>query len=253
MKLLYDTWLIFSRSIISTLRTPAFVILGLFQPICYLLFIGPVINSISKVPGFPAGGAINVFTAGILIMIGIFGAAFVGFGLIADMRFGVIERLRVTPVSRLALLLGRALRDVVVLLVQSILLILVAWPLGLKGNFFGIVIALGLLIPMGLMIASCSYAVALVLKNENALAATLNFFNMPLLLLSGIILPLSLAPALLRTIADFDPFSYAVNAARALFNGNLGDSSVALGFVIMGVLAVLAVFWAARSFRNALA
>lgn len=76
---------------------------------------------------------------------------------------------------------------------------------------------------------------------------------MPLLLLSGVILPLSLAPVALRDIANIDPFSYAVSASRALFTGNMGDSSVALGFLIMGVLAVLALFWAARSFRNALA
>jgi len=85
---------------------------------------------------------------------------------IADLRAGVIERLRVTPVSRLAMPLGRALRDVVVLLVQSILLVLVAWPLGLTADLGGVAIALGLLILMGLLMASCSYALALALKTQ---------------------------------------------------------------------------------------
>jgi ABC-2 type transport system permease protein len=79
------------------------------------------------------------------------------------------------------------------------------------------------------------------------------FFPPPLLLLSGIILPMTLAPAAIRDIAAFDPFFYAVNAARALFNGNIGNSAVPLGFAIIGALAVLALLWAARSFRNALA
>jgi len=56
-----------------------------------------------------------------------------------------------------------------------------------------------------------------------------------------------------RDLAEFDPFSYAVNAARALFIGNIDDSTVPLGFAIIGLLAVLVLLWAARSFRNALA
>ncbi|HLJ33626.1 MAG TPA: ABC transporter permease, partial [Ktedonobacteraceae bacterium] len=157
MKLLRDTWLIFSRNMVETLRSPVMVLLGLFQPICYLLLLGPIFNGIASAPGFPPGGALTVFAPGLLVMIGMFGATFVGFGLIGDLRFGVIERLRVTPVSRLALLLGRALRDVVTLLVQAVVLVALAWALGLRGNIGGIALALVLLIPMGLLTASCSY------------------------------------------------------------------------------------------------
>lgn len=253
MKLLHDTWLIFARNMMETLRNPVMVLLGLFQPICYLLLLGPIFNGIASAPGFPRGGALTVFTPGLLVMVGLFGATFVGFGLIGDLRYGVIERLRVTPVSRLALLLGRAIRDVVTLLVQAIVLVLFSWALGLRGNVGGIALAMLLLIPMGLLTTSCSYALALSFKDENALAAMLNFFLMPLLLLSGIILPLSLAPVALSDIAHIDPFYYAVSASRALFTGNMSDSSVLFGFLVLGVLAVLALFWAARSFRNALA
>ena len=57
---------------------------------------------------------------GLLVLLAMFGALFTGFGLIAELRAGVIERSRVTPVSRLALLLGRSLRDIVSLLVQAV-------------------------------------------------------------------------------------------------------------------------------------
>ena len=59
---------------------------------------------------------------GLLVLLAIFGGLFQGFGLIAELRAGVIERSRVTPVSRLALLLGRSLRDVVSLLVQAVII-----------------------------------------------------------------------------------------------------------------------------------
>ena len=110
MKVIRDTWLLFARSMKATLRNPAFVILGLFQPVCYMLLFAPLLNNLVNAPGFPSGGALKVFTPGLLILLAMFGAAFVGFDLLGELRYGVVERLRVTPVSRLALLLGRALR-----------------------------------------------------------------------------------------------------------------------------------------------
>lgn len=101
-----------------TLRNPVWVFLGLFQPVLYLLLFAPLLDPLSGAPGFPAGDGLAVFTPAAMIMLGMFGTTFVGFGLIAQLRAGVVERLRVTPASRLALLLGSALRDVVQLLVQ---------------------------------------------------------------------------------------------------------------------------------------
>jgi len=253
MKILRDTWLIFARSMTTTLRNPVWVIVGLFQPICFLVLFGPLLEGVAQSPGFPPGGAFSVFTPGLLIQLGLFGAAFVGFGLIADLRAGVIEQMRVTPVSRLALLLGRALRDVVSLLVQCLLLLIVAVPMGLKADLGGVLIALVLIALLGLLTASCSYALALALKSEDALAPTLNLFTLPLLLLSGITLPLTLAPQWIRNLAIFNPFSHAVDAARALFNGDFGNRDVLIGFLVIGLLAILAMWWAARSFREATA
>lgn len=70
------------------------------------------------------------------------GTAFVGYSLIAEYRGGVIERMRVTPVSRAALLLGRSLRDVVVLTVQGALFIALAVPFGLRAPVGGVLLSL---------------------------------------------------------------------------------------------------------------
>jgi ABC-2 type transport system permease protein len=196
---------------------------------------------------------LNVFAPGLLIQMGAFGTAFVGFGLIAELRSGLVERLRVTPVSRLALLLGRALRDVLILLVQALLLVLVAIPFGLTVTVGGLAVMMGLLVLLGLMMASCSYALALWLKSEDALAPLLNTVTMPMVLLSGILLPLSLAPGWLRTIAAINPMSHAVDAARALFNGQITDDVVVRALLLIGVLTVAAVWWAAGAFRRATA
>ncbi|QBD81161.1 hypothetical protein EPA93_36390 [Ktedonosporobacter rubrisoli] len=124
---------------------------------------------------------------------------------------------------------------------------------GMGRSLAGIVLTLGLVVPLGLLMASCSYSLALLLKDENGLSSVLNTITLPLLLLSGIILPIELAPPLLRGVALINPLSYAVEAARALFNGHLGDISVIRGFAIVAVLALLAICWAASNFRRSMA
>jgi len=245
-----DTMILFRRSMTNTLRNPVWVIIGLFQPVLYLMLFAPLLESLSGA-GLIGDTAFNVFTPGLLVLTALYSAAFVGFSVIADLRSGMIERLRVTPVHRLALPLGMVLRDVVVLLVQSVLLIGVATLMGLRANFSGLILLLALMALIGVMTASISYAIALAFKDENALASTLNTFILPLALLSGIMLPMTLAPQLLQNISRVNPLAHAVDAARALVSGQFGDSSVALGFAYIAALTALAVVWVTRSFRSA--
>jgi ABC-2 type transport system permease protein len=189
----------------------------------------------------------------LLVQLGLFGAAGVGFSLIAELRIGVIERLRVTPVSRVALLLGRALRDVMSIVLQSLILILLALPFGLSVNALGVVVVLALIALIGLLTASVAYAVALWVRSENSYAPIVFTATLPILLLSGVLLPLSLAPQWLRNIAAANPLSYAVDAARAVFLAHLSDPSVVKGVVIMAVLCVVAIVIGARAFGRAVA
>ena len=253
MKVLRDIWLVYLRYLGLFLRNPAWVAIGVVQPVLYLVLFAPLLKSIASMPGFPPGGAYNVFVPGLLIQLGLFGAAGVGFSLIAELRFGVIERLRVTPVSRLALLLGRALRDVMTLVIQSLILVLLAVPFGLSVHVGGLLIVLGLIALIGLMMASISYTLAFALRSEDAFAPLIFTATLPILLLSGVLLPLSLAPGWQRNISRVNPLSYAVNAGRAIFNDHLGDPSVVRGLAIMAVLAVAAVVVAARSFSKSVA
>src|SRR5215831_11643967 len=229
MKLIRDTWLIFVSALRVTLRNPAWVVIGLFTPICYMLLFAPLLKNLVGMPGFPTGGAYNVFTPGLMMMMAIFGTGFAGFGVIARLREGVIERLRVTPVSRLAMMIGIIAVDLLNLLVQTGLLVGIGLLLGFRPDVGGLLLLLVLLVIGGLAMASCSYAVALVLKNESALAAAVNLVALPLLLLSGIMLPLSLAPDILKNIAKANPLAYAVDGSRALVSGHLGDVAVFQG------------------------
>src|SRR5215472_1127449 len=149
--------------------------------------------------------------------------------------------MRVTPVSRLALLLGRVLRDIAMLVVQAALIVLAAVPFGLTLHLPGVLLAFLLVALIALLMASVSYAVALLIRDENTFGAIVFSATLPLLLLSGVLLPMSLAPEWLRDVSAFNPLLYAVEAERALFANQLGDVSVLKGFVAIGALAATTV------------
>jgi ABC-2 type transport system permease protein len=251
-KTLRDTWLVYQRALGQTLRNPVWVFIGLANPLMFLFLFGPLLKSLPL--GQSSGtSSWNVFVPGLLIQLALFGSAFVGFNLVAELRYGVIERMQVTPVSRLALLLGRAGRDITILVVQAAMIMLIAWPLGLDVDAAGVGVTLVLLILIGLAFVSFSYTIALILRSEDALAPLLNALSIPLLLLSGILLPMSLAPAWLRDVAKANPLSHAVDAVRQVFTGTVWDGTVARGVAVMGALAVVLVAVAVRRFQRAAA
>lgn len=253
MSFFRDLWLVFQRYFNLFVHNPAWVLVGILQPILYLVLFAPLLKSIARAPGFPPGGAYNVFVPGLLVQLGLFGAAGVGFGLISDLRFGIVERLRVTPVSRTALLLGRSFRDILTILIQAVIIVVCSLPFGLDIHPLGLVVMLALIALIGLLFSSISYALALWLKSEDAFAPLTFTATLPLLLLSGVLLPLSLAPAWLRDIARANPLSYAVNAGRAIFNDHAATGTVLEGVVIMAALSVIAIAVAARVMGRAVA
>jgi len=248
--MLHDAMTIFRYQMRLLLREPIWIIVVMIQPLLYLALFAPLLDGIAKTPGFPPGDAWQVFVPGLLIQLGIFGSMFVGFGIIAEIRFGTVERMRVTPASRLGLLLGRVMRDTVVLLIQAALLTLIAIAFGLRVPALGALITVGIVGLLGVALSSLSYAAGLWLKSEDALAPLLNMISVPVLLLSGILLPMELAPRWLRTIASLNPFSHIVDAARVSFRGDFADSSLVVGLASAAILAVVSLAIATRTFQR---
>ncbi|MEF2978887.1 ABC transporter permease [Subtercola sp. YIM 133946] len=211
----HDTFIIFRRQLRLAVRNPVWVFVGLLQPILYLTLFGPLLEPIAAQLG--TDNAYTLFVPGLLVQLGLFGSLFAGFGLLGEWRDGVIEAERVTPASRTALLLGRVLRDVLQLTVQGVILVGLAFLFGLTGSVAGMVLGLVLVVLLGASCSSASYALALTTKSEDALAPILNTVALPILLLSGILLPMSIGPQWLQTLSDFVPVKYVVNGVRSLF------------------------------------
>jgi ABC-2 type transport system permease protein len=103
---------------------------------------------------------------------------------------------------------------------------------------------------LGAALSAVSYALALTLKSEDAFAPLLNAVVFPILLLSGILLPMSLAPGWLQGISDVNPFKHIVEGARSFFAGHYGTSTAWWGLGLTAALAVLGWWFGVRRFKR---
>jgi ABC-2 type transport system permease protein len=251
MKFARETWLVFQRQMLIVKRTPIRLVIGITQPIAYLLLFAPLLKpALASVGAHSTADAYRIYVPGLLVILVLLSSLFTGFGLLAELRAGIIERARVTPVSRFALLLGRAMSEVATLMGQALLITVLAIPFGLSVRIGPLLLAYALLIIMGLLAASLSYSIALLIKSPAALGPLINTFAQPLALLSGVLLPLTLAPHWLKAIARWNPFYWSTNATRALFSGQVSDPSVWKGILLMVALVVPVMWWSVRLFSQ---
>lgn len=251
MKLLRDTWLTFLYEVGLSVRSPAAVAISLLQPITFLVFFTPFLKAVMGASSY--GDAYQIYVPSLFAAMGVFSGMFAGFSLLAALRQGVITRCRVTPLSRVSLLLGRELMFVLLVGFQALVVFVAATVLGLRVNVGEFLVALGLLSLMVLLSVSISYGLALLMPNENSLATLVNGVSQPISLLAGVLIPLSVAPLWVQNVALWNPFAWGTNAMRAAFAGHLGDSVVWQATLILTVLAVISVLVSSRLFSRSLA
>lgn len=246
--LLHDTALVFGRYARQTLRSRFQILFGILMPLLYLLFFGPLLTGL---PLGPAGDSWQVLVPGLLLQLGLFGASFTGFAIIIDKSTGVVERMRVTPVSRLAMLLGRVLRDALLFMFQAVLLVLVAVLMGLRAPLPGVLIGFAFVGLLTVSLASLSYALAMKVGTPQEFGPVINSLTMPAMLLSGLMLPMTLGPRWLDVLSHFTPFRYLVDAVRDAYVGSYATAHMLYGVLVALGFAALAVTVGTRVFRRA--
>ncbi|WP_199571115.1 ABC transporter permease [Streptomyces murinus] len=246
--LLHDTALVYGRYLRQSLRSRFAMLFGALTPLLYLLFFGPLLTGL---PLGRTGSSWQILVPGLLLQLGLFGALFAGFTIIMEGAQGVVERMRVTPVSRLALLLGRVLRDATMFVFQAVLLVLAALAMGLRAPLAGILIGFGFVALLTLSLASLSYAMGMKVRTPQEFGPLINAVSMPSMLLSGLMLPMSLAPTWLDVLSHFVPFRYLVDAIRDAYVGHYTSAHMLYGVLVAIGFAAVSVTTGTRVFRTA--
>src|SRR5689334_20578322 len=216
-----DTVTVFSRELRPTLRQPFTLVIAMVQPLVFLRLFAPLL---------PGSDSLRWIVPGIVVMSFLFAASMTGSNLLLEMETGSHERMLVTPLRRPALLIGRALKEIVPMVAQAALIVAVCLPFGFELHLAGAVLGMIILAVFCLGLGALSYTLALYSKNQEWLFWTVQqTLLFPLLLLAGMLLPIDNGPGWLRTLARFNPLSYVVDAERSLFNGEIWTSATLSG------------------------
>ena len=213
-----DTLVLAKRSLLRIPRQPDLLVGFTVQPVLFILLFVYVLGGAIQTPGFDY---VDYLMPGIIVQSIAFGGFVTALGLADDLKKGLMDRFRSLPMTRSALLTGRTLGDVA----TNIFQLVVMFSVGLLiGYAFSWVFAF-----IGLVSSSP--------EASNAYGFTILF---PVTFVSSAFVPVDSMPSWLQPIAEHNPFTYMVNAARALFLGIPPGDNVWLA--LLWTLAIIAVF-----------
>ena len=130
MTLLSDTSYLFVRYLKKLVRNPILLFFSLFQPIIFLLLFTQLFSKLALAGNLGASSYLIFATPGILLQNAFGSALQSGTSIVLDLDTGYLQKMLVTPVSRYAILLGRLTSDAFRIVVQSAIILALAYALG---------------------------------------------------------------------------------------------------------------------------
>ncbi|MFJ8895468.1 ABC transporter permease [Leifsonia sp. NPDC102414] len=234
-----------ARLLRAAWRMPVFLVMNLVQPIIWLLLFGQLFKAVVQIPGFGNGQSyLEFLTPGIVMMMALFGSAWSGTVYIQDMQRGVMDRFLTSPTSRPAMIVSTLVYQSILAVVQSLVVLGIAFWAGARfeGGFSGIVLLLLAVVLLTAVFCSLSNAVALLAREQTALIGISQLITLPLMFLSSAIMNTKLSPEWVQNVAAYNPFEWAVIVGRQALSAHPDWS---LLWAHVGLLAALTVVMAA--------
>lgn len=245
--------LLLVRNLREGLRNPVLAYaLPIVIPLTMMVLVAKTLAVVTQLPGFPTSNYAEWMTPAIIMLTAMTGVGYAATSLVIDIQSGFLDRLRLLNAKPSSLLVSRLLFDVVRVLPAGATLLVVGVLLGTDVNegVLGLVLLFALLILWAAAYGGLYFVVALTTRNAQAPLALAPLF-LPLQFLSTQFVPESLLPNWVQTVSAWNPFTYMVDASRAMVTGPLTLEPVAKAVAVgVGVLLVTQ-FAARRSFARA--
>ena len=234
-----DTLVLAKRSLLRIPRQPDLLVGFTIQPILFILLFVYVFGGAIQTPGYDY---VDYLIPGIIVQSIAFGGFVTALGLSDDLKKGLMDRFRSLPMTRSALLTGRTLGDVVTNVFQLVVMFGVGFAVGFNfSSSAGEVVAgIALLLLIGYAFSWVFAFIGLTASSPEAANAYGFTILFPLTFVSSAFVPVDSMPGWLQPIAEHNPFTTMVDAARALFVGAPAGTDVWLA--VVWTLAIIAVF-----------
>ena len=223
------------------IRNPILLFFSLVQPIIFLVLFTQLFERFANVPGFPAESYLIFATPGILLQNAFGSALQSGNSIVSDIDSGFLQKMLVTPVSRYAILLGRLTSDAFRVLIQSTIIMVLAFLIGARPvtGLLGVLLMLLTIAFFGLAWSGISLAIGLKTKSSETVFAIGSFLTFPLLFMSTSLTPLEFMPDWIQTVSMFNPISYTVDAVRALMIDGFVWEPIISAYFVIGFVALI--------------
>ena len=219
---------------------PLELIMRAVQPTLWLVVFGQVM---SRIRGVPTGrlSYLDFMAPGILAQSVMFIAIFYGVSAIRERDLGVLNKYMVSPISRTALVLGKAISAGARALSQAAIVYVLALLMHIHATLEPLNVArvLALVVLGSAVFSTLSLMIACMVKSHERIMGMGQVMTMPLFFASNAIYPIALMPAWLRSIASVNPLTYEVDGLRALMVRG-GASTLGLGVDFAVLIAFVA-------------
>jgi ABC-2 type transport system permease protein len=240
------------RSVVRTLRQPAMVVPSLFFPLLLLSINSSGLDSTTRLPGFPTDSYFQFALAIPFVQGALFSANSAGTNVASDIESGFLNRLALTPLRRVALMLGQLAGILALGLIQAVTFVVVgvAFGSGIAAGVSGALVIIALSLTISLAFGCIGAFVALRSGTGEAVQGVFPLF-FAALFLSSMSLPRDLIQTdWFRTVATYNPVSYMLEAIRSLVIEGWNAEALALGFACAGGLAAIALVAASSALRT---
>jgi ABC-2 type transport system permease protein len=250
--LLWQVGMLARRSVIRTLRQPAMVVPSLVFPLLFLAISSSGLDSATLLPGFPADSFLQFALAIAFLQGALFSSMSAGTNMASDVESGFLNRLALTPLRRVALMLGQLAGILALGLIQAVTFVLVgvAFGAGIEAGVAGALVIVALSLTISLGFGCIGAFVALRTGTGEAVQASFPLF-FAALFLSSMYLPRNLIETdWFQTVATYNPVSYMLEGIRSLVITGWDAEALALGFACAGGIAVIALAAASSALRT---
>ena len=241
-----DTLVLAKRSVLRIRRQPDLLVGFTVQPVMFVLLFAYVFGGAIETPGLDY---VDFLIPGIIVQSMVFGGFVTALGLSEDIKKGLIDRFRSLPMWGPAVLTGRILADVGTNVLQLVVMFVVGIAVGFRFStgVLEVIAGIALLLLIGYAFSWVFAFIGLVASSpeaSNAYGFTILF---PLTFVSSAFVPVESMPSWLEGVAEVNPFTTMVDAARALFLDTPAGNDV-WGAVVWS-LAIIAVFGPLSAWR----
>lgn len=246
-------YVIVAREFKKFVRERSRLVSAIARPLVWLFLVGAGMSRL--VPPVDGVSYMQFIFPGILGMTILFSSMFSSISIIWDKEFGFMKEILVAPVSRLTIVIGKALSGSIVSTLQAVIVLLLFPLLGLKLGAADIIGAVIICMLVSFSVSAFGIVIATFYESYESFSAIMNFIIMPMFFLSGAMYPVKLLPEALRFAAKLNPLTYGVDALKhvisPLAHGPMSpDFSIVTDLTVIIALSAIFVFAGAKAFER---